>query len=40
MTTKEQAERLINTLREQGFTDEEIVEATIGLFERMRDGIK
>ena len=40
MTTKEQAERLINQLREQGFTDEDIIEATIGLFEMMRDGNK
>lgn len=40
MTTKEEAESLINTLRAQGFSDQEIIEATMNLYKRMRDEIK
>lgn len=35
MTTKEDAQRIINSLREKGITDEEIVQAVIGVLQTM-----
>ena len=35
MTTKEDAQRIINSLRENGITDEEIVQAVIGVLQTM-----
>ncbi len=37
MTTKEQAERLINDLRKQGIADDEITQAIIGMLENMKE---
>ena len=36
MTTKEQAERIINELRKQGFTDDELIQAVMNVFQKLK----